>query len=253
MIDNLKRLREPAGWLLLAIIVGFMVLSVARLAVVLGRGEKPVFSAFDDIASSAMNLTLVALLVVIDCMCLFSPPTTKHAIALTRASAITVTIGTGFTLVATGLGLASSGNVAVVLLEALGGLLDILLKALASAALWIILRAVSSGRLQTRDGGFVAEPAPLPAPEPPSAPDAPPIWQPDAAAGSVWRTAADAASGSAPAGRGEAPFGLATGADGAPSAGAATPAVRAGAAEALGWHRASPDTSSSAHVESDTP
>lgn len=236
MIDNLKRLREPAGWVLLAVIVGFMLLSIARLAVLVGRGEKPVFSAFNDIASGALNLTLVALLVVVDCLCLFSPPSTPRAVALTRWSVIVVSAGTAFTVVATGLGLAASSSVAGVVFEALGGLLDILLKLLASAALWIILRAVSSGRLPTTApaSGHELERAG-------AAHDAPPVWEPSQASGSVWRTAADAAAGAAPASSVDEPVAR------------QVPAAREGAAEALGWHRVGTDTSSPAHADGDTP
>lgn len=253
MVENLKRLREPAAWALLAVIVGFMALSITRLVLVLTRREAPVFSAFNDIASSAMPLTLVVLQVVLVCLCLFRPPMTPHAVTLTRWSGLVVSFGTVFTIVATGLGLASSDNVMGVVFEALGGLLDIVLKLLAMAALWVIYRAVSSGRMAVPVQSATVEPD-LSRSE---ADEIGAVWKPSEAAGSVWRTAADAATGSAPTvgpadGRGieAAPASQAA----AEASGVPTPPVaREGAAEALGWRRVPSDTSSVPRAGDDTP
>jgi len=65
MLDSLKKVREPAAWAVMVIIVGFMALNAARLVFVLTRGEVPVFAAFADIANDSTNLTLVAALVAL--------------------------------------------------------------------------------------------------------------------------------------------------------------------------------------------
>lgn len=225
MVDNLKRLREPAGWALLVVTVASMVVALVRLGLVLTRGELPVYAAFADIAVGSMNLTLVAALVAVVCLCLFIAPPTPRAVPLARAAAIVVTVGALLTLVATGIGVWAAHGVWGVLFELLGGLVDLLLKLLAAVALWIIARAVSGGRLETPAlESFV-----------PPQDEAPPVWQPSQASGSVWKTAADAASGAQASGvtLGEQ---LLRGASD-PAPGSWTGTGRPGAAEALGWRR----------------
>lgn len=202
MIDNLKRFRQPLAVIVILAIVASMVISLVRLVIELTTGETPVFAAFQDIASSAMNLTLVVLLVVLVWGCLFVAPATRDAVRITRVAAWVVTAGTLLTLVATLLGLSASAGVFGVVLEFLGGLLDIILKAVAAGVLWIILRAIGGGRLSTPPPAeSVLEVAPTAAP-PVEAPSAPPAWRPSEASGSVWRTAQDAASGTPAAGHG---------------------------------------------------
>lgn len=195
MAEYLKRFREPAAWAVLGVVVAFMLLSIVRLVTAVTSGRLPVFSAFQDIANSSMNLTLVLLLVTLVCFCLFVVPASPRAVKVARASAWVVTIGTVLTIVATAFGLSASTGVLGVLLELLGGLLDIFLKTLAAVVLWIIFRAVHAGRLRpnlsTPEAESTAAPATL---------DQEPLswWKPDEASGSVWRTAAEAAQGSVP-------------------------------------------------------
>jgi hypothetical protein len=77
--------------------------------------------------------------------------------------------------------------------EIIGTLLDLILKALAAGVLWVLMRGVNAGRIDT------AAPAALPA-VPDSEPaepveEAPTVWQRSEAAGAVWRTADEAATG----------------------------------------------------------
>lgn len=250
MVENLKRVREPAGWALLAVIVGTMLLNIVRLGWVLTHGALPVFSAFAEIANNTMSPTLVALQVALVCLCLFVAPPTPRAAALTRASAMVVTLGTLLTIVSTVIGLWASTGIAGVVFELLGGLLDIVLKLLGTIVLWVIDRAVRAGRL-------TPSVAPTADPElavPSVADEGAPIWQPGRASGAVWRTAADAASGSPaassandtpPSASGPAAAGEPGRPDAAPepytaaSAWAASPQTRPGAAEAMGWRRVS--------------
>jgi len=229
MVENLKRVREPAAWAMLAVIVGFMALNIVRLVWVLSHDQLPVFTAFSDIASNSMSLTLAALQVALVCLCLFVSPATGRSVALARASAVVVSLGTVLTVVATALGLWSNKGVMGVVFELLGGVLDILLKVLAAIILWIILRAVRTGRMQTPVAPATPEPELLHA----LSDAAPPVWQPAQAAGTVWKTAADAAAaGAIPPPTASTGEGYAAG-----GAWAANPPPRPGAAEALGWHR----------------
>lgn len=195
MVDNLKRFRQPLTWAAVLIIVASMVLSIVRLVVAVTTDQKPVFAAFQDIANSAMNLTLVFVLVALVCSCLFVSPPTPDAKRVLKVSAIVVSAGTLLTIVAMVIGVQASAGVVGVVLEFLGGLLDFILKAIASITLWLVLRAVSAGRMGTAAAVSAAEPelevTPGPARQPAT-------WEPSAAAGQVWRTAKDAASGQAP-------------------------------------------------------
>ena len=250
MLDSLKKVREPAAWAVMVIIVGFMVLNAARLVFVLTRGEVPVFAAFADIANDSTNLTLVAALVALVCLCLFIAPASPRSTTIARWAAIIVTVGTVLTIVATLLGLWASNGVLGVIFELLGGLLDITLKAGAAFALWTIYRAVEAGRMQT--------PAAEPVVEAPRAitDDAPPVWRAAEASGSVWKTAADAASGAGPARPSDAPD-VPTRAVEAPTdapytpagAWAANPRTKQGAAEAMGWRRIGGGSSTTSEPE----
>jgi len=256
VIENLKRVREPVAWILLAVIVASMALSSVSLVRQTSGPEArdAVFAAFADIASNSMNLTLVVSLVALVCLCLFIAPATGHAVALARAALIVVALGTLLTIVATALGVAASAGVAGIVFELLGGLLDIALKIVAVAVLWVIHRSVSTGRMPT--------PAPVPEEAPPLPSraieaEAPSVWRPSEAAGTVWTTAAEAAAGSSPA---AAPSAAAPSAAGpapqAPRSAWAVPLGREGAAEALGWRRVdqAPAPSTERGVESsDTP
>jgi len=257
MLENFKRVREPAGWTLLVVIVGFMALNIVRLVWVLTHDQVPLFAAFADIASNSMNLTLVALQVAFVCLCLFVAPATPRSAALARASAIVVSLGTLLTVVATGIGLWANKGAMGVIFELLGGLLDIVLKVLATVVLWIIARGVATGRMATPAPPEAAEPELISA----LTDEAPPLWQPGEAAGSVWKTAADAASGARPdaAAKPASETGAAASEPvpySAGSAWAANPQSRPGAAEQLGWHRvrgSQPPSTPAAGSGGDTP
>lgn len=246
MVENLKRFREPLAWVLIALVVASIAWSIARLVVAVRDGGV-VFAAFQDIAANAMNLTLVGGLVLTVCVCLFVQPPTRHAAGVAQSAAWAVTLGTVLTIVATGLGLAASHGVVNVVLEALGAVVDVALKLVAVVVLWIIARAASSARLDAVSAPAGAALAPV------ESGDAP-VWNAQAATGTVWKTAAEAAEGQSAWGGGNA---WATGAQ-AEAPGSATPKAmlptasassgRPGAAEAMGWRRISNDDADSSQV-----
>lgn len=190
MLDNLKRIRQPVTWAVLAIICASIVLGVVRL-VLLVYGETPVFDAFQAIGSSIMSLALVLAQVALVCACLFVQPATRNAVRLAKLSAWVIAIGTLIQLICLGLGLAAALNAFGVIMEVLGGLLDITLKAVAAGALWVLVRGVKSGRLDLAPA--VPEIAVTP-----EQPKTPPVWNPEQASGTAWRSARDAASGARP-------------------------------------------------------
>lgn len=191
MIDNLKRIREPLTWAVIAIVAANIVLGMVRLVVQLQQSE-PVYATFQEIGSSLMNLTLVVIVVALVCTCFFIAPATRHALLVTRVAAGVLTLGVLLTLVCSAMGVAASANPLGVAFEIVGTLLDLILKALAAGVLWVLMRGVHAGRIDT------AAPAALAAPvedEPEVTDDVPTVWQRSEATGAVWRTADEAATG----------------------------------------------------------
>ena len=68
MLDNVVRLREPAAWIVVAVTAASIVLSVTRFGLELGSGV-PVSAAAQDVALTAMNLTLVIVVVALVWAC----------------------------------------------------------------------------------------------------------------------------------------------------------------------------------------
>lgn len=195
MIDNLKRIREPLAWALIALVAANLVLGIVQLVQLLGQAV-PVFEAFAAIGASLMNISLVIAVVALVCMCFFIAPATRHAFAVTLTAAWVLSIGVVLTAVCTVLGVAAAGNAFGVALEIIGGLLDLILKAVAAGALWVLVRGVSAGRIDTAEPAAPAELEASPAtPEADPEPQPRTTWQRSEATGTVWRTADDAASG----------------------------------------------------------
>ncbi len=191
MIDNLKRIREPLTWAVIAVVAANIVLGIVHLVVQLQQST-PVYEAFQEIGSSLMNLTLVVAVVALVCTCFFIAPATRNALLVTRVAAGVLSVGVVLTLVCSALGVAASANPLGVAFEIVGTLLDLILKALAAGVLWVLMRGVNAGRIDT------AAPAALPAPveaEPEATADVPTVWQRSEASGAVWRTADEAATG----------------------------------------------------------
>lgn len=207
MIDNLKRIREPLTWAVIGVVAANIVLRIVQLVLMLQQGV-PVFEALQDIGSSLLNMTLVVVVVALVCTCFFMAPATRHAILVTRVAAVVLTVGVLLTL-GSMLGVLASANLLGVAFELIGSLLDLVLKALAAGALWVLVRGVHAGRIDTAPP--VTAPVLEPVPEP-AADEAPTVWKRDEAAGAVWRTADEAATGAKGASRLPTPDAPATGA-----------------------------------------
>lgn len=193
MIDNLKRIREPVAWIVLATVAAGLVLGIVRLVMLLLWEKVPAFAAFQDIGLSLMNLALVIALIGLVCACMFLPPATPRALTLARVGAVVVGVGTVLQLICLVMGVAASANALAVIFEILGGLLDVVLKAVAAGVLWVLHRGADAGRLD------MAPPPAAPAAElVPAEPTTPAVWQPEQATGTAWRTANEAAAGARP-------------------------------------------------------
>lgn len=202
MLENIRRLREPAAWVVLAVTAAGLVLALVRFVLELSTGSADFSAAAQDVALRAMNLTLVVVVVGLVWSCVFVQPPTPGAPRLATAAALVVTLGTLLTMAGTLLGLSASAGVLGVVLEFLGGLLDIILKSVAAMTLWLIHRGLRGGRIQPAAVEPAGPPATLQAPAPPGPAQAPPSWAPETAAGSVWLSAADAAQGAPASGTG---------------------------------------------------
>lgn len=202
------RLREPAAWTVLAVTVATIVLAVVRFVLALGAGV-PLAAAAQDMSLGAMNLTLVIVIVALVWACVFTSPTPR-AVQLVGVAATVVTVGTLISVAGTLVGAGASAGALGVVLEVLGGLLDIVLKIVATITLWLILRGMRGGRIaaaapQAGPAAVTPEPEPTPDAEVEPAPEqgGVPVWRPDPTAGSVWASAQDAAQGAPGAGAGQ--------------------------------------------------
>lgn len=185
---------------MIAVIAAQLLLGLVRLIMLLTSGDVPVFAAFQDIGDSLLNLTAVLGLVALVCSCFFMAPAVARARLITQTAAWVVSVGVLLSLVASMLGVAASAGTLGVLMELLGSLLDLALKAMAAGSLWVLLRGVGSGRIDT-----AAPPQVRPGQVPQALPavDAAPaepgetasLWQRSEASGAAWRTAEAAAQG----------------------------------------------------------
>lgn len=194
MIENLKRTREPLAWFLIALTLFWIGLTAWRL--VTDLAQSTITEAFQDVGGSWLNTPLTLVVVVVVLSCSLVTPALRRALVITRIAAGVLAAGVLLTLASVLMGMWASAGVTV-LLDLLGGLLDALFKALLAATLWIFLRGVKAGRIETA-------PTSVPMPQlvtesgestQPEAESPATTWTRDTAAGSVWWTAADAAAG----------------------------------------------------------
>lgn len=195
MIENLKRIREPLAWALIALLVANLVLGIVQLVMALQQAV-PLFEAFQNIGISLMNISLVVAVIALVCTCFFIAPATRHAHTVTLAAAWVLSIGVLLTLVSYGFGVAAADSAIGKVLEIFGSLLDLILKAIAAGSLWVLLRGVRAGRIDTAPPALPepVEPAEA-ALEASATPEPRTTWQRGEAAGAVWRTADEAAAG----------------------------------------------------------
>lgn len=195
MIENLKRIREPLAWTAIALTILNMGLTGWRLATALGHMS--LIESLQEVGSSWLNISLALLVVVLVLSCSLVVPATRRAMAVARVALIVLSLGVLATLVSVLMGMWASAG-ATVVLDFLGGLLDVAFKALTAGTVWVFLRGVKAGRIETASAT-----SPQPAEgdgtsttgADQAAETTTTTWSRDEAAGAVWWTAADAAAG----------------------------------------------------------
>lgn len=196
MLENVKRIREPLGWTLLAIVVATLAVGVAQ-AVGFITGD---VAASPDanwslsigfLALSLVPYPLVLALLAVVCSC-FLAPATPRALLLGRVSVWVLTVAGVAALAGVIYGVrAMAGFGQSVPLDLVASALGLVAALAATVALWVVVWR----------GGEADEPevqAALPAAAEEPAEEVaqtPTVWKRPEAAGTAWRTAAEAASG----------------------------------------------------------
>lgn len=187
MVENLKRTREPLAWALIVLVLLGMGLTGWRLVTGLGEPDATIFTVFSDAALSWLNMSIAIPLVIVVMLCSLITPVSPRARVIAWVAAIVLTIGVALTLVSNLLGMWASAYSVGVVLDVLGGLFDLAFKALTAGALWVLIRGVRGGQIETPapevTGTVLEQEAPAS------------TWSRSSAAGTAWRTAADAAAG----------------------------------------------------------
>jgi hypothetical protein len=197
-VDRLKQLREPAA--MVALVGLALHFALTLIYFLLPPASFDLFLV--DVALSLVSPVLVALLVVLVVTC-WMPEATSRARGLTVLSLV-LTAG----LLATAAGLLVAGLFRAPA-DALAGLFSVSLAVIP----WLTTSVIALGVFVAllRRPSVAAAPAvtaemapPEPVPAPAVDPQLQPGWSPDAAVGTVWRRAGDAAAG-APATSWDAP------------------------------------------------
>lgn len=155
-------------------------------------------AAAQDVALTAMNLTLVIVVVALVWVCVVAAPTPRTSLIGVAASV--VTIGTLVTIVGTSIGASASAGTLAVVFEILGGLLDIVVKLVATGTLWLLLRGVRAGRMAPAPQQLPALEDEAQQGETDSEAAQPAVavgWSADPTQGAAWASAEDAAHGAA--------------------------------------------------------
>lgn len=209
MIENLKRLREPVAWIVIAVTALSIVLALVRFGMEVSSAV-PLTTAAETMALTAMNLTLVVLCVALTWVSIFVAPPVPRAGLIAWWAAMLVTIGSVLTLIGAIIGLFGADGAISVIFGFLGVILDIVLKGVGTVTLWLMYGGLRRGRFAASsavgNGDSTSEENPWP----------PTTWSPGQAAGAAWTSADDAAAGAPATGVGTP--GTAVGWGGAPGA-----------------------------------
>lgn len=193
MVETVKRFRETGAVVVLGASIAYVVMSLVRLGWLVLHDHASLPEAAHVIGGSSLSVVMVLALLAVVLTCVVVRPTTRRGPQLVRLAAWVVSIAAGLEALFLLLGLFSHAvGPFGALLEVVGGLLEIGVKAAAATALW---RAVRSAHEPVADEPRrPVDPASEPAAVPPAQQAS---WSADQAAGAVWTRAGDAASGAA--------------------------------------------------------
>jgi heme A synthase len=185
-MDSLMRLREPAAWVALGALALNLVLAVVGMMAYPG----PLANVALTLSVRAANPVPLVVLTILVSFCVLRERT-PHARLLTMLSLLV-----GGLAVLLGLTLALVGLAAdpTPVLGVLAALVVQVTSVIAVVLLIKLLQLQAVPRRLPAGIGLAPYPEPLPLPQPPDQ-RLQPTWQPDAAAGAVWRTAGEAAAG----------------------------------------------------------
>jgi hypothetical protein len=210
-MDSLKRWREPATWVVLVALALNLALGVASLLVFPGPRTAVAWAVAYRVANPAMIIVLAALVAT----CVLTDRT-PHARRLTVSSVIIAGFAVLLAVILAVVGLPSGG-----LTPLLNLLTLVTTLAIPVVGLGLLIKLWQLQPAGHPTAELSASPAPTaidaPPASPPPDPQLQPTWHADAAAGAVWRTAGEAASG-------------------APASGWGTPGPE------VGWHPVPPGT-----------
>ena len=185
-MESLLRLREPAAWVALGAVVLNIILAVVAMATYPG----PTANVGLVLSARAANPVPLVVLAVLVSFCVVRERT-PNARLLTILSLIVGVIAVllGLTLALLGLGVEPTPVLAV-----LTAIVTQLISLIAVVLLIKLLQLQAVPRRLPAGIGLAPYPEPLPAPQPMDQ-RLQPTWQPNTAAGAVWRTAGEAAAG----------------------------------------------------------
>jgi hypothetical protein len=187
-MESLMRLREPAAWVAL----GALVLNILLAVVAIATQPGPTANVGLVLSARVANPVPLVVLAVLVSFCVVRERT-PHARLLTILSLIVGVIAILFGLTLALLGLAAESTP---VLAVLATIVTQLISLIAVVLLIKLLQLQAVPRRLPAGIGLAPYPyqEPLPASQPPH-PRLQPTWQPDMAAGAVWRTAGEAAAG----------------------------------------------------------
>lgn len=180
MAELMRRFREPITWLLLGVTVLYVVLDLAKLGWAVLHDHLGLVASARQITTSVGLVWILLDLAMVLC-CVLIRPRIHRSVLVTRTAAIVVTVVVGYDLFLLVAGVAGAGSVFGGVLEVVGGLLEVLCKAVVAAVLWRIARILTT-RHRAAVSGTSSKPV-----------GTQPVWQPNDAAGVSWGRAADAA------------------------------------------------------------
>lgn len=195
MAEFLRRVREPAAWLLLGVTALYLVLDLIRFGWNLGHQHLGLAAAARQTGNSVGLVWVLLDLGIVLCCVLISPPV-RRGRAVTLSAAVLVSVVAVYDLFLLITGIVGGGSAFGRVLEAIGGFLEVLCKAFVAGVLWRVAvwfrergaELYATARADDRSSD------PLPGTEP--------VWRRDEAVAMTWDRAGDAASG-APGAAGE--------------------------------------------------
>ncbi|MEL4358689.1 MULTISPECIES: hypothetical protein [unclassified Luteococcus] len=192
MAETVKRIRETIARVVLAVSVGYILISLVRGGYLLYR-QTPLAETARLLGGSSLSIVMVLLVVASGLACVLVRPATARGSKLARMGAVVIGVAALLEALFLVVGMFQTRvSLFVTVLEVLGGVLEIAIKAVAAHVLWRA-SAATAGAPAVEPVEAKQSQQPVSAAEPAQQAS----WRADQAAGAVWTRAGDAASGAA--------------------------------------------------------